>query len=313
MVCQTAIIFFSIGLKKESSQPVVEFRELLAFAGQLLVFIWELQKLPTSDLPWCMRLHYSQASAWRLDAKALGKRAASWAQRAHAAAAKFALSHSISGPPCCISNTSCRTLWAPRFDMFVAAAGWHLCYFSSAEHGQFKRPNKPKMDTPFLESNTLGSTSWTGSSYFWSATFITTLTMTQKSIKRIKTYIYAIQKKTLTKKDTQLSMYFGLRWVRCSRQTSEYKHMLGRWHCVAGTGSAGALSCISKTPKPFRNAHGGPRIRAGGVSGYGGLRPSSAVRKSRALGPVNWQALQEPGKCRSNSTQLSAGLCQFYQ
>lgn len=120
-------------------------------------------------------------------------------------------------------------------------------------------------------------------------------------------------KKTLTKRDMQLSLYFGLQWVRSSRQTSECKHMSGRWHCVAGTGSAGALSCISKTPRPSRNAHGGPRIRAGGASGYGGLRPSLAVRKSRALGPVNWQALQEPGKCRSNSTRLSTGLCQFYQ
>lgn len=112
-------------------------------------------------------------------------------------------------------------------------------------------------------------------------------------------------KKTLTKRDMQLSM--------SSRRTSECKHMSGRWHCVAGTGSAGALSCISKTLRPSRNAHGGPRIRAGGASGYGGLRPSLAVRKSRALGSGNWQALQEPGKCRSNSTHLSAGLCQFYQ
>ncbi len=43
-----------------------------------------------------------------------------------------------------------------RFDMFVAAVGWHLRYFSSVEHGQFKGPNKPKMDTPFLESNHSG-------------------------------------------------------------------------------------------------------------------------------------------------------------
>lgn len=185
--------FFFIGLKQWAT--LVEIRELLASDSQLLVFILKIQNLPTSDLPWCMRLHYSQDSAWRLDAKALGKRAASWAQRAHAAAAKFALSHSISGPPCCISNTSCKALWAPRFDMFVAAVGWHLCYFSSVEHGQFKGFNKPKMDTAFLESNTLGSTCWTSSSNFSSTIFISTLMTTLKSIHRIKTYIYSIRKR----------------------------------------------------------------------------------------------------------------------
>ncbi len=62
--------------------------------------------------------------------KALGKRAASWAQRAHAAAAKFALSHSISGPPCCISNTSCRALWAPRLTCLLPL--WADTYVTSA-------------------------------------------------------------------------------------------------------------------------------------------------------------------------------------